>query len=752
MEQQPPLNKKIEVDPRFRGSGKKLRRKRLLRALAKISTGLCVLAGAGFAAWQFWLTVPAPDHDLDAGQDLVQSEEVAVLNTLDFDASVFLNIKRAPMVIELPENGALGRRRMILDQSLDSGRAPTGSALILIDDPLLDPDQTLTLTLPSSGADLAAFQKRRSAAPRLPADPTASDGPGETGTGETAVPLNTVTEALALPAVRRLPLYQDHVVHLDRTRPLEEVLQEAGLDAEETQRILRALSREATARELKPEQFTSLGDGDILALRTSAKRRAAKLLQASFYAQDQYLLSLSQPAPGRFELSDDPWFSDNLLDKADRVLRARGSNADVRLKDALYTALLRNGMSSDAVGETMLMLSRATNLDRLVSVDDTLRLLMSADESLLPSARLLFIAVDQPEASFRCYVVPQSQLGASQDAGAFSCFDPSAPNNAPAQGGIGAGYQIPVEGIKTSGFGSRIHPVTQIRAQHNGVDWAAPIGTPVVATASGSVTQMDVSKTYGNVIYLSHDGGIESRYAHLDGFVEGLRQGAAVEQGQLIGYVGTTGRSTGPHLHFEMRLSGVPVDPLGFGTSGGSAAVEALVNRIIQVESAGNARAKNSRSSATGLGQFISSTWLRMMRTYRPDLSQSLGREELLELRFDPDLSRAMVTNLARENEAVLRSAGLNITPGRLYLAHFLGAQGAVVALRADPEASVLDTMGANVVKANPFLTGWTNAQMAAWADRKLSALGKNTAPAPRQIPVEVRNFQERLDRFLAAL
>ncbi|MQQ10635.1 peptidoglycan DD-metalloendopeptidase family protein [Epibacterium sp. SM1979] len=682
----------------------------------------------------------------------MQSEDVAALDTLDLDASVFLNIKRAPMVIELPESGALGRQRMILDQALDSGRAPAGSALILIDDPLLDPDQTLTLTLPSSGADLAAFQKRRSATPQRPTNSTASDGASETHSTQTIVPLNTVTEAIALPAAQRLPLYQDHVFQLDRSRALEPVLQEAGLDDDEIQRILRALSREAEARELNSEQFASLGDGDILALRTSAKRRAAKFLQASFYVQGQYLLSLSQPAPGRFELSDDPWFSDNLLEKADRVLRARGPNADMRLKDALYTALLRNGMSSDAVGETMLMLSRATNLDRLVRADDTLRLLMSSDESLLPSARLLFIAVDQAEVKFRCYVVPQVQLGASQDAGAFSCFDPSAPQNLPAPGGLGAGYKVPVEGVKTSGFGSRIHPVTQIHQHHNGVDWAAPIGTPVVATASGTITKIDRSTTYGNIIYLSHDGGIESRYAHLDGFAEGLRQGAAVEQGQLIGYVGTTGRSTGPHLHFEMRLSGVPVDPLGFGTSGGSAAVEALVNRIIQVESAGNARAKNSRSSATGLGQFISSTWLRMMGTYRPDLAQSLSREELLELRFDPDLSRAMVTNLARENEAVLRAAGLNISPGRLYLAHFLGAKGAVVALRADPEASVLDTMGANVVEANPFLKGWTNAQMAAWADRKLSVLGQASAPVPRQIPVEVRNFQERLDRFFAAL
>ena len=136
--------------------------------------------------------------------------------------------------------------------------------------------------------------------------------------------------------------------------------------------------------------------------------------------------------------------------------------------------------------------------------------------------------------------------------------------------------------------------------------------------------------------------------------------------GDVIGFVGTTGRSTGPHLHFELRERGQSMDPFTappvgaapIMTASASNAVESLVNQIIRVESAGNARAKNSRSSATGLGQFISSTWIRMMKTYRPDLASTMSREELLKLRFDPTLSREMVTNLAREGEAYLRARG----------------------------------------------------------------------------------------------
>ena len=113
-----------------------------------------------------------------------------------------------------------------------------------------------------------------------------------------------------------------------------------------------------------------------------------------------------------------------------------------------------------------------------------------------------------------------------------------------------------------------------------------------------------------------------------------------------------------------------------------SAAVEKLVNRIIHVESGGSARAKNPKSSATGLGQFIKSTWIRMMKSYHPELFRSLSTEDLLALRFDPTISREMVANLARENEARLRQYGHSITAGRLYLAHFLGSTGRIRCLR----------------------------------------------------------------------
>jgi len=154
---------------------------------------------------------------------------------------------------------------------------------------------------------------------------------------------------------------------------------------------------------------------------------------------------------------------------------------------------------------------------------------------------------------------------------------------------------------------------------------------------------------------------------------------------------------------------------------GGGAAVEQLVDRIIQVESGGRADARNPLSSATGLGQFIDSTWLRMMRVYRPDLTAQLSRGELLALREDPEMSREMVRNLAREGADFLRARGHTITAGRLYLAHFLGMEGAHTALTASPDTSLLSLYGASVIRANPFLEGQDAGYVVEWAERKMS-------------------------------
>ncbi|MGB3471735.1 MAG: M23 family metallopeptidase [Erythrobacter sp.] len=122
----------------------------------------------------------------------------------------------------------------------------------------------------------------------------------------------------------------------------------------------------------------------------------------------------------------------------------------------------------------------------------------------------------------------------------------------------------------TSGYGMRTHPVLGRRKRHNGIDLAAPTGTPVYATADGTVDRADRSRSYGLVIYLDHGSDLETRYAHLSRL--SVADGQQVRKGDLIGYVGSTGRSTGPHLHYEVRVAGVAVNPIPYMKEGAARA------------------------------------------------------------------------------------------------------------------------------------------------------------------------------------
>jgi murein DD-endopeptidase MepM/ murein hydrolase activator NlpD len=115
----------------------------------------------------------------------------------------------------------------------------------------------------------------------------------------------------------------------------------------------------------------------------------------------------------------------------------------------------------------------------------------------------------------------------------------------------------------SSGFSSaRFHPVLQTWRAHKGVDYAAPTGTRVKATANGTVVFAGWQNGYGNVVILQHQGQYTTAYGHLSAFAKGLRKGQRVNQNDVIGYVGATGMATGPHLHYEFRVSGVQRDPL----------------------------------------------------------------------------------------------------------------------------------------------------------------------------------------------
>jgi murein DD-endopeptidase MepM/ murein hydrolase activator NlpD len=114
-----------------------------------------------------------------------------------------------------------------------------------------------------------------------------------------------------------------------------------------------------------------------------------------------------------------------------------------------------------------------------------------------------------------------------------------------------------------SGFGMRIHPIYKVKKMHTGIDFAAPIGTPIYATADGKVDEVSIKYSgYGKTIIVDHGFGYKTRYAHMHDFA--VRQGQSVKRGELIGYVGNTGISTAPHLHYEVMLNGILINPVHY--------------------------------------------------------------------------------------------------------------------------------------------------------------------------------------------
>ncbi len=147
--------------------------------------------------------------------------------------------------------------------------------------------------------------------------------------------------------------------------------------------------------------------------------------------------------------------------------------------------------------------------------------------------------------------------------------------------------KTPINGARlSSGFGMRLHPILGYSMIHRGTDFAAPVGTPVMAAGDGLVERAGPFSTYGNYVKIRHGDRYETAYAHLSRFGPGIRTGSQVRQGQIIGYVGTTGRSTGPHLHYEVLFNGSQVNPMGLRVPTG----RNLAGRDLQLFQAERAR------------------------------------------------------------------------------------------------------------------------------------------------------------------
>lgn len=161
----------------------------------------------------------------------------------------------------------------------------------------------------------------------------------------------------------------------------------------------------------------------------------------------------------------------------------------------------------------------------------------------------------------------------------------------------------------SSGYSlNRLHPILKVRRAHLGIDYAAPIGTPVKTVGDGTVFRRGYTKGNGNYLKVRHSNGYISMYLHLKGFARGIRQGARVTQGQVIGYVGSTGMSTGPHLDFRMTRHGKPINPLKLDAPAEKSVSDARMAEFTALAQPLLARLEHGRDRTTQMANLAADT------------------------------------------------------------------------------------------------------------------------------------------------
>lgn len=225
---------------------------------------------------------------------------------------------------------------------------------------------------------------------------------------------------------------------------------------------------------------------------------------------------------------------------------------DVTLYQSAYAGALKSEVPRDVIEEAVRAFATGTDLRQAVAAGDRLELVYTEDETGAGSQHvLLFAALTAGDETQAAYPFASAD-GASRD-----YLDENGVSRAKLL------LRRPVQvGRISSPFGMRYHPILHYSRLHNGVDWAAPRGTPIMAAGDGTVVAAGARSGYGNRVELQHSEGYASAYNHLASIGRNITPGTHVHMGDIVGYVGTTGLATGPHVHYEVTANGHFVDPM----------------------------------------------------------------------------------------------------------------------------------------------------------------------------------------------
>jgi murein DD-endopeptidase MepM/ murein hydrolase activator NlpD len=221
------------------------------------------------------------------------------------------------------------------------------------------------------------------------------------------------------------------------------------------------------------------------------------------------------------------------------------------LYQSLYETALKQGLPRSIIEALTRVFANDADFQRATAPGDAIEAFYSEPDDVNPRSELLSAAMTVRDQTFKYY--------------RFQTPDDNMVDYYDENGRSTRKFLVrkPIaDGEMTSPFGMRYHPILHFARMHTGVDWTAPIGTPIYAAGNGVIIKAAWDVGYGRRVEIQHANGYVTTYNHLAGFGRGVVEGAHVTQGQTVGYLGDTGLSTGPHLHYEVIINGNFVDPM----------------------------------------------------------------------------------------------------------------------------------------------------------------------------------------------
>ncbi len=274
-----------------------------------------------------------------------------------------------------------------------------------------------------------------------------------------------------------------------------------------------------------------------------AKPRIARI---SVYADDQLKATVAIDDNGAYA---------PVSTKAAPARKAKSDNdvesGGMSLYQSLYETALKQGLAKPLIDTLVRMFANDVDFQRATAPGDSVEAFFSEPDEIDPRPELLYATLTARDQTYKYY--------------RFQTPDDNMVDYYDENGRSTRKFLIrkPIaDGELTSGFGMRYHPILHFTRMHTGVDWAAPIGTPILAAGNGVVIKAEWDSGYGRRVEIQHANGYVTTYNHMSGFGRGITEGAHVAQGQVVGYLGQTGLATGPHLHYEVIINGNFVDPM----------------------------------------------------------------------------------------------------------------------------------------------------------------------------------------------